>query len=143
MSGTSLGVTPGAGANIAGQSDTNGYFEQTVTIGNGASNVAAVDVGGNVGISDGGTATTKVAASVATDTIIKGTPGRLGRVLITTLGSNALVIWDSATGHTGTIIGYIAASAVAGTTASFQMPAAIGITVQGNGSNPAFTVSWS
>lgn len=86
---------------------------------------------------------TPVAASTSTDTIIKGSVGCLCRVLVTTTGSNALNIWDNATGHTGTIIGAVAANAVAGTLVECQAPAINGITVQGNASNPAITVIWS
>lgn len=108
----------------------------------GQSGVVVVDPDGTP-VGDGGMNTTPVAAGTATDTVIKATPGQLGKVLITTLGANPLVIYDNATGHTGTIIGYIAASAVAGTLLTFNMSALNGITIQGNAANPAFTVSWA
>ena len=44
---------------------------------------------------------------------------------------------------TDTVIGYVAASAVAGTIVDSQWPALNGIAVEGNASNPAMTVSWS
>ena len=94
-------------------------------------------------VTSGGSNSTPVAAGTSADTVIKASAGRLCKVLITTLGTNALLIYDNASGHTGTIIGCVAASATAGTLVDLQMPAANGITVAGNSNNPAFTVSWS
>lgn len=90
-----------------------------------------------------GTTATAIAAGTSADTVIKPGPGRLCRILVTTAGTNAVSIWDNAGGHTGTIIGSIAANAVAGTMVEAQAPALNGITVQGNASNPAITVIWS
>lgn len=84
-----------------------------------------------------------IAAGTVADTIIKGKPGRLCRILVTTAGTAAVSIWDNASGHTGTIIGAVAANAVAGTMVEAQAPAVNGITVQGGASNPAITVIWS
>lgn len=97
--------------------------------------------GGLLGTSSG-SLTKAVAASVATNTVVSNGPGRLARVLITALGTNALTIHDNASAASGTIIGYIEASAAAGTIRDFEMPAANGITVAGNANNPGFTVSW-
>lgn len=93
-------------------------------------------------VSSGGTTTVAIAAGTATDTVVKAAPGRLCRVLVTTTGTNPMAIWDNASGHTGTIIGAFAASPTVGTVAVFDMPAANGITVQGNASNPAVTISF-
>lgn len=90
-----------------------------------------------------GVSATPITAGLATDTIIKGSPGRLCRILVSAAGANAVVIYDNATTHTGTIIGAVAASATAGTLVECQAPALVGITVQGNASNPAMTVIWS
>jgi hypothetical protein len=93
--------------------------------------------------SSGGITTTTVAAGVTGDTVIKATPGRLCRVLVTsTAGAAVTNIWDNASGHTGTIIGTFVASVAAGTTVDFQMPAANGITVGGAATNPAMTISF-
>lgn len=109
-----------------------------------ASPVYQVDTGGAVlpGAS-GGLQTTAISAGLTADTTIKGAAGRLCKVLVTSAGTNALLIYDNATGHTGTIICSIAANAAAGTLVDLQMPAALGITIQGNSNNPAVTVSWS
>lgn len=91
----------------------------------------------------GGGTTTAVAVGVTGNTVIKAGPGRLGRVLLTSVaGAAATSIYDNATTNTGTVIGYIPASAVAGTMVSFEMPAAAGITVGGAATNPAMTISF-
>ncbi len=97
---------------------------------------------GDQRMSFGGISTATVAATTSSDTVIKVGPGRLSKVLVTTLGTAACVIWDNASGHTGTIIGYIAASAAAGTLVDFNMPCTNGIVVQGNANLPAITVSF-
>lgn len=92
-----------------------------------------------------GAATTAavVTAGKTTNTVVKASAGRLGRVLLTTAnGAAAVSIFDNATTNTGTVLGYIAASAVAGTVVDFQMPAALGITVGGAATNPAMTISY-
>jgi hypothetical protein len=89
------------------------------------------------------TATTAIAAGVATDTVIKATAGRLGKVIVTTTGTAALLIYDNATGHTGTVIGALPASPAVGAVYDFNMPAANGITVLGAAANPAVTISFS
>jgi hypothetical protein len=90
----------------------------------------------------GGVTTVAIAAGTSADTVVKATPGRLCKVLVTTTGTNPMSIWDNASGHTGTVIGAFAASPTVGTVASFDMPAANGITVQGNAANPAVTISF-
>jgi hypothetical protein len=105
-----------------------------------ASNVTALDASG---ISLAATATLAIAASVATDTVVKAAPGRLARLIVTTLGTNALLIYDNATTGSGVIIGAIPASAAVGSSFLFDMPAANGITVKGSGTNPAVTISFS
>jgi len=89
-----------------------------------------------------GKQTTAVPAGSSADVVIKASAGRLGKLLVTTAAAAAIVIYDNASGHTGTVIGYVAASAVAGTVVDFDMPAVNGITFAGIASSPAFTVSW-
>lgn len=93
--------------------------------------------------SQGGVSTVPIAASTATDTVVKASAGRLCRVLVlTTAGAAVTNIYDNASGHTGTIIGILVASVAAGTTVDFQMPATNGITVQGAATNPGMTISF-
>jgi hypothetical protein len=118
---------------------SNGGVRTTIS-GASVPAVAQVDGLGNVA-TPGGTATVAVAAGVATDTVVKAASGRLCRILVTAVGTNPLSVWDNASGHTGTVIGQLAASAPIGSY-DFQLPAANGITVQGNAANPAITVSY-
>jgi hypothetical protein len=89
------------------------------------------------------TATVAIAAGTATPTAVKAAAGTLGRVLITTAGAAAVVIYDHASAASGTILGTIAANAAAGTCVEFAMPAAAGIVVAGHASLPALTVSYA
>lgn len=92
-------------------------------------------------VATGGLVTTAVAVS-ASNTVVKATPGRLCNVLVTTTGVTGMIIYDNATTNSGTIIGMLPASPAVGTTYTFNMPAAAGITVAGSATNPAVTVSW-
>jgi hypothetical protein len=107
--------------------------------------VAGVDVNGNVASlsssSRDGASTTAIAAGKTTDTVIKGAAGKIYRILVTTTGSNPLLVFDNATTHTGTVIGALPASPAIGSYLQMN-PAANGITVQGNAANPAVTISW-
>ena len=93
--------------------------------------------------SPGGASTASIAAGVATPTVVKASAGRLCKVVLTTAASVAAVsIFDNAAAASGTIIGFIASTAVAGAVIDFQMPAANGITVGGAATNPAMTISF-
>jgi len=105
-----------------------------------ASNVTLMDASG---ASLNATATVAIAAGTAGNTIVKAALGRLVRVLVTTPGTNAVLIYDNASGANGTIIGAIPASAAVGSSFLFDLPAALGITVAGNAANPAVTISFS
>ena len=89
-----------------------------------------------------GTSCTAVAAATVADTVIKASAGRLARILVTAVGTANVLIFDNASGHTGTIIGVIKSSAAVGDVIELRMPAANGITVQGSANNGGFTVSW-
>lgn len=91
----------------------------------------------------GGSATGTV-ASAAANTVIKASPGRLCRVLVTTAGSGTgnVLIYDNATTNSGTVIGMVPATIAIGTFYTFDMPAAAGITVQNVASGPVLTVSY-
>lgn len=91
---------------------------------------------------DNGVQTAAVTAGITSDTPIKTTSGYLGRVLVTATGSAATLIYDNASGHTGTVIGVIKTTAAVGDVVTFGMPAAVGITVAGAATNAGFTVSF-
>jgi hypothetical protein len=90
-----------------------------------------------------GSHTTAVAAGHAADTVISAASGFLVNALVTAAGTNAMAIYDNATTHSGTIVGYIPANAAAGSVYQFQMPVASGITVYGNANNPAVTIGYA
>jgi len=89
----------------------------------------------------GGAVTTAISAGTAANTVISANPGKLCRILVTTVGTNPLQVFDNASTNSGTIIAALAASAPIGIY-DFQMPAANGITVAGNAANPAVTIGW-
>lgn len=76
-------------------------------------------------------------------TVIKAAAGFLNKVLVTTLGSAALNIYDNASAGSGTIIGIVPANTPVGTVLTFNNRATLGITIGGAASQPALTVSWS
>ena len=81
-----------------------------------------------------------------TATVVKQGAGRLCTVLVTTLGSAALPIYDASglNGQvSGVVVGYIPASAVAGSVYKFNMPVANGIYIAAVASSPAITVSFN
>ena len=104
-----------------------------------------IDQNGNLMVNSGnvGDATVSI-PSAAGNVIVSANPGRLATVLVTTTGSGGpTLIYDNATTNSGTVIGYIPASAAVGTLYIFDMPAANGITVAGISSGPVLTVSYS
>lgn len=91
----------------------------------------------------GGSVTVGVPAGTTANTVVKATPGRLCRVLVTATGTAAVTFYDSGTTASGTVIGYLAANSAAGTVLDCDLPAAVGITIAGNAANPGLTVSYS
>lgn len=88
----------------------------------------------------GGRVSTAIAAGVTANTIVRGSSGRLARMLVTATGTNQMNIFDNAASPTGTIIGLVPANAAVGTLIDCQAPAANGITVAGNSNNPGVTI---
>ena len=80
--------------------------------------------------------------------VIKGAPGRLCSVLVTTTttASQAITFFDNASAGSGAVIGQIlGGTAAANLPVVFNMPAQAGITIAQNASLAAgaVTVSWS
>lgn len=73
---------------------------------------------------------------------VKTSPGRLCKVLVTTTGTNAMLIYDNASAASGTVIGALPANPTVGSIYEFLMPANNGITIAGSASNPAVTISY-
>jgi len=90
----------------------------------------------------GGNAYAGVAATTATDTVIKAASGRLCRVIVLVTGTNPMAIYDNATAGSGTQIGALPASPAVGAVYDFQVPCSNGITVKGNASNPGVVVTY-
>ena len=97
-------------------------------------------------VGNGQFTTPVTAAQVQTGQLIKGAPGRLCRVLVTTTttAAQAITIYDNATTGSGTVIGLIPGATAAGTVIDFEMPATNGIYVGTNASLAAggITISW-
>lgn len=135
----SVAITENIGAIIKGGSTGN-------NIDDGATTPAADSRGLVVreAAAPWGLLTATVTATSAANTVVKASPGRLCRAVVTTAGAGAgsVLIYDNATTNSGTIIGAIPATVAAGTTYEFEMPAAAGVTVRGVASGPVFTVSY-
>jgi hypothetical protein len=97
---------------------------------------------GEASMTVGGLQTTQVTPTSLT--VIKATPGRLGRVLCSTANAtNAINIYDNASTGAGTIIGVIPITATIGQVFDLQMPALLGITIAATASAGTITVSYS
>lgn len=123
---------------------TQGFSGATGAVSIGGVTVQAavqVDVLGNV-VSPGGSATVAIAGATVANTVVKASAGRLCRVLVqAAVATNAVLVYDNATTNAGTVIGVVPVGAGVGSY-DFQIPAANGITVAGNATNPAITVSY-
>jgi hypothetical protein len=104
----------------------------TVALNGGTSTIGAIN--------NDGTSSTAIAAGTSANTVVKASGGRLASILVTTTGTNALTVYDNASTNSGTILAVIPANAAAGTFTAFKVPAANGITVAGNASNPAVSI---
>jgi hypothetical protein len=93
----------------------------------------------------GGGAQTGTVASGSGNTVVKGSAGRLCRVLVTTAGTGSgnVLIYDNASTNSGTVIGVVPATVAIGTYYSLDLPAANGIVVANVANGPALTVSYN
>ena len=85
---------------------------------------------------------TQVAATTATDTVIKASAGRLCSVQVIVTGSNPMAIYDNATAGSGTVLAQLPASPTVGTIYQFLIPSVNGITVKGSATNPGVNIVW-
>ena len=83
------------------------------------------------------------AGTATTPQPIKGAPGYLSGALVTAAGSAALLIFDNASQASGTVIGYVPASATVGSFWPFNMPALVGITAGKVSGSPGVTLAFS
>lgn len=125
--------------------DDNGLPVATTQTGKGSAIFGALCVSDNgvpLQTTTGGTLTAVVAAGVGT-TVIKATPGRLCRVVVTTAPTtNPLTFYDNASTGSGVVIGIVPGTATLGQVFDFNMPAASGITALGATTSAAVTVSF-
>lgn len=103
---------------------------------------ALADVMGSQLVTTGGLVTTAIASGTAGNTVVKASAGRICNILITTTNTNPMQVFDNSTTNSGTVIACLPASPTVGTTYTFNMPAANGITVGGSATNPGVTISW-
>jgi hypothetical protein len=93
----------------------------------------------------GGSLTASIPATPTGNVVIKGAPGRLCRVLVTTAGTGSgnVLFYDNATTNSGTVVGAIPATvSVTGTPYMLDMPCANGIVAVQVSSGPVLTVSY-
>lgn len=98
-------------------------------------------------VSNGQFTTAVTASQIAAGVVvIKGAPGRLCRVLVTTTttSAQAITVYDNASAGSGTVVGLIPGGTSAGTITDFEMPAVNGLTIGQNASLAAggVTISW-
>lgn len=151
---TSTGVSSSpqfAAQVVAGQADpANGLAAGNVIpvagqVYNGATFDLPQGANGVPFVSSGGKTTTAVASGTASDTAIKASPGRLCRIAITAAAgttTGTTPIYDNASGHTGTILVVVPNNTAVGTIIDVQMPAAVGITVNGGANSPGMTIAF-
>jgi len=132
--------SPAGPGNAAVPGEGIAMFQETLFDAATGNLYAKQGVRGIQDVSVGGRTSSAIAAGVAANTVIKATPGRLARILVTATGTNQMAIYDNATTNSGTIIAIVPANAVVGTLIDCQAIALNGITVAGNASNPGVTI---
>jgi hypothetical protein len=101
------------------------------------------DLVGTLQTSGDGASKTKIAAGTAGNTVVKGAPGRLAKIIVTALGTSAMSFYDNASAATGQPDFTIPASAAVGSIYSVGCVMLYGIVAGGNAANPGVTVTFS
>jgi len=94
----------------------------------------------------GGVSTFPFGTGISAATLIKSGPGRLMKILVTTSAAEVVTFYDTTNISTqtgATIVGYVPASAPAGTIYDLRMPLANGLVVVPAGAGVGLTVSYS
>jgi hypothetical protein len=88
--------------------------------------------------------TTPIAAGAST-TVVKGSPGRLAKVVVTAAGTSSdnATIYDNASAGSGTVLAVIPGGGSVGAVYALDMPAQNGITCVNVASGPGFTIGYS
>lgn len=151
---TSTGVSAApqyAALVVAGQADpanalaASAVIPVAAQIYNGTTFDLLQGAGGVAFTSAGGKTTAAVASGTNSDTVIKASAGRLARISVTAAAgttTGTTPIYDNASGHTGTILVVVPNNTAVGTMIDVNMPAALGITVNGGANSPGMTISF-
>jgi hypothetical protein len=148
LASTTTGRTTSAAMVVAGRADpAAGVAAANLVpvagmVYNGSTFDPHAGLNGTAYVTSGGSTATPIAVNTSADTVIKASPGRLCRVIVTTLAANPMQIFDNASAGSGALIGALPASPAVGTVYDFQTPAAAGITVKGSATNPAVIVTF-
>jgi len=103
--------------------------------------IQIVDSNGNP--TTGAASTAAVAVNAGT-VVVKASPGRLAKIVVTTAASTGvLTVYDNASAASGTVLAVVPASTTAGTVYSLDLPAANGITVTAPASCAGVTISYT
>lgn len=105
--------------------------------------VYLVDYAGNPIISQPSQNTSIAAGAGTSAAVIKASGGFLSGVVVTASASEAMNIYDNPAAASGTVIGYIPATATAGQYYPFNMPALTGITAGVVSGSAGVTVAYS
>jgi hypothetical protein len=124
--------------------------EHAIGLLNGAATIDRLQgIVGRAYVFAGGAQATSIAAagaSLAGSGILKATPGVICKAQVTAAGNGsvAMLIYDTASGTaTGNVIGVVKAAAAVGDQYTFDMPAALGISVPAQANAPTITLSWA
>lgn len=105
--------------------------------------VYLVDYAGNPIVSQASQNASVGAGAGTSAKVIKSSAGFLSGVVVTANASAAMSIYDNPAAASGTVIGYIPATATAGQYYPFNMPARTGITVGIVSGSAGITVAYS
>lgn len=94
-------------------------------------------------ISSGGQYASAHAAGAGGASAASAVPGRLCKIVVTTLGTAATSIYDNASAASGTAVFVVPASPAVGTVYDAQMPVANGIFVGGTTNTSGLVVSYN
>lgn len=108
-----------------------------------ATGATPTPAGTDLCVSHGGVKTAVLAAGAGT-VVVKASPGRLCKVVVTAAGTatDNITIYDNASAASGTVLAVIAGGGTVGTVYDLQMPAANGIFASNVASGPAVTISY-
>lgn len=90
--------------------------------------------------------TAAVAAGTSANTVVKGSPGRLFKVVVTAqagVTTGSTTIYDNASAASGTPLITLPNNAAIGTVYTLDLPAASGVVIGGGANAPGMTLGYS